>query len=151
MAAVLLCGAFGVSAQNTLSLNVGGAMYRIEREVYGGLMEDWYKDIYGGIYVGTGSSIPNTRGMRNDVIAGLKEAKIAVLQFPGGCNSELYRWTDVYNGKDSMHTDKYFYLCSLVNASPFIQANYKDGTAQARGHEMRGWLDYINPAFPKWG
>jgi alpha-N-arabinofuranosidase len=148
MAVVLLCVAFSVSAQNTLSLDVGGATYKIEKEIYGGLMEDWYKDIYGGVYVGTASSIPNTRGMRNDVIAGLKEAKIAVLQFPGGCKSEQYTWTDVLNAADSLHTDKYFYLCSLVNASPFIQANYKDGTAQARGQVMNAWLDYINGRWP---
>src|SRR5258707_675270 len=37
--------------------------------------------IYEGIWVGEGSSIPNTRGIRNDVVAALKRLKVPVDEY----------------------------------------------------------------------
>jgi alpha-N-arabinofuranosidase len=145
--------AFGIAAQNTLVLNVGQAQDTIKKTIYGALMEDWGRDIYGGIYVGSNSSIPNTNGMRNDIIAGLKEIDIGVLQYPGGCKSEVYHWQDGIGAKSSrpggdmvngMGTDEYFQLCTLVNCAPFIQVNCREGTP----NEMAGWLNYINDKYP---
>ena len=150
---IIVMALFGARAQNTLTLNVSQARDTIKRTVYGGLMEDWGRDIYGGIYVGTNSKIPNTNGMRNDIIAGLKEIGIGVLQFPGGCKSEVYHWQDGVGAKSSrpggenvngMGTDEYFQLCSLVDCAPFIQVNCRGGTPA----EMKAWLNYINTNFP---
>ncbi|MBN2037387.1 MAG: hypothetical protein JW768_11640 [Chitinispirillaceae bacterium] len=149
----VMIAASAAAAQNTLTLNVGQARDTIKRTIYGGLMEDWGRDIYGGIYVGTASSIPNTNGMRNDIIQGLKEIRIGVLQFPGGCNAEVYKWREGIGPKSSrpggdrvngMGTDEYFQLCSLVNCAPFIQANCRSDTPA----EMAAWLNYINTNFP---
>jgi alpha-N-arabinofuranosidase len=139
--------------QNTLSLNVAEAKYKINRTIYGGLLEDWGRDMYGGIYVGTTSSIPNTNGMRNDIIEGLKDINIGVMQFPGGCKAEVYKWNEGVGPKSSrvggemrngMGTDEYFQLCSLVGSEPFIQANCR-GSSPAG---MAAWLNYINENFP---
>ncbi|MBN1127337.1 MAG: hypothetical protein JXA71_00015 [Chitinispirillaceae bacterium] len=153
ISASVVFAASGVFAQNTLTLNIGQARDTIKKTIYGALMEDWGRDIYGGIYVGTASTIPNTNGMRNDIIAGLREIGIGVLQFPGGCNAEVYNWRDGIGAKASrpggdrvngMGTDEYFQLCSLVNCAPFIQANCKEGTPA----EMAAWLNYIHGKFP---
>ncbi|MBN1307463.1 MAG: hypothetical protein JXA18_06075 [Chitinispirillaceae bacterium] len=153
MFAIIVMAAPCLMAQNTLTLNVSQAKDTIKKTIYGGLMEDWGRDIYGGIYVGTTSSIPNTNGMRNDIIAGLKEIGVGVLQFPGGCKSEVYHWKDGVGTKSSrpggekvngMGTDEYFQLCDLVDCAPFIQANCKEATPA----EMKAWLDYINTNFP---
>jgi alpha-N-arabinofuranosidase len=139
--------------QNTLTLNVADAKYKIKRTIYGGLMEDWGRDMYGGIYVGSTSSIPNTNGMRNDIIDGLKDINIGIMQFPGGCKAEVYRWKNGVGAKTSrpggemvngMGTDEYFQLCSLVGSEPFIQANCRGGSTA----EMAAWLNYINENFP---
>lgn len=50
--------------------------------------------IYRGFWVGKDSAIPNTDGIRNDVIAALKEIKIPVLRWLGGCFADEYHWRD---------------------------------------------------------
>ena len=51
---------------------------------------DWYG--YEGIWVGPDSNIPNTRGMRNDVVAALKALKVPNVRWPGGCFADEYHW-----------------------------------------------------------
>ena len=49
--------------------------------------------IYDGIYVGdTNRVIPNTAGVRNDIITALKKLKVPVLRWPGGCFADTYHW-----------------------------------------------------------
>ncbi|MBN1759457.1 MAG: hypothetical protein JW863_14105 [Chitinispirillaceae bacterium] len=149
---LLVLAAVSVFSQNTLILDVDQAQDTIKKTIYGGLMEDWFRDIYGGIYVGVNSSVPNTNGMRNDIIDGLKEMDIGVLQFPGGCKAEEYHWADGVDGtkaerearNNGLGTDEYFQLCELVGCAPFIQACCKDGSPA----EMKAWLNYIHEHFP---
>ena len=74
---VLILGMLiSTEAQNTLSLSIDDAKSTIRRAIYGALRENWGRGIYGGLYVGRNSSIPNTDGMRNDIIEGFKECGI---------------------------------------------------------------------------
>ena len=66
----------------------------INRNIYGQFSEHLGRCIYEGIWVGEDSPIPNTRGIRNDVVAALKKIKIPVLRWPGGCFGDLYDWRD---------------------------------------------------------
>jgi alpha-L-arabinofuranosidase len=50
--------------------------------------------IYGGIWVGPESDIPNTRGIRNDVVEALKAIKVPNVRWPGGCFADQYHWRD---------------------------------------------------------
>ncbi len=45
---------------------------RIDRNIFGQFAEHLGKGIYEGVWVGPGSPIPNTRGLRNDVVAALR-------------------------------------------------------------------------------
>ncbi len=56
----------------------------INRNLYGQFSEHLGHCIYGGIWVGENSPIPNTRGIRNDVVAALRELHVPVLRWPGG-------------------------------------------------------------------
>ena len=56
-----------------------------DRNIYGQFAEHLGHGIYEGIWVGEDSSIPNTRGYRNDVVAALKKLKVPVVRWPGGC------------------------------------------------------------------
>jgi alpha-L-arabinofuranosidase len=153
MATALFFMSSSAFGQNTLTLNIGQVRDTIQREIYGALMEDWGRDIYGGIYVGTTSTIPNTNGMRNDIIDGLKQVNIGVLQWPGGCHAEVYNWRNGIGAKASrpggerangMGTDEYFQLCEILGSAPFLQANCKESTPA----EMAAWLNYIHDKFP---
>jgi hypothetical protein len=56
----------------------------INRNIYGHFAEHLGRCIYDGLWVGEESYIPNTRGIRNDVVAALKNLGIPVLRWPGG-------------------------------------------------------------------
>ena len=150
--AVVLCGALSVSGQNTLTLNVGQATYTIQKSLYGGLMEDFGRDIYTGLYVGTASTIPNTRGMRNDIINGIKEAGLTCLEWPGGCAVWNYNWRsgigpqssrggDGVSNHYALGTSEYFYLNQLINGDPYITCNMN--ASNTTPAEMAAWLNYI--------
>src|SRR5262245_20941282 len=64
----------------------------VNKNIYGHFAEHLGRGIYEGIWVGADSKIPNTRGIRNDVVGALKELKIPVLRWPGGCFADEYHW-----------------------------------------------------------
>ncbi len=66
----------------------------VNKNIYGHFAEHLGRGIYEGIWVGPDSPIPNTRGIRNDVVAALKELSIPVLRWPGGCFADEYHWKD---------------------------------------------------------
>ena len=76
-----------------LVINPGHEKGHINPEIQGHFSEHLGRCIYEGIYVGEDSDIPNTKGMRNDVVEALKEMKIPVLRWPGGCFADEYHWT----------------------------------------------------------
>ena len=78
-----------------LILHVPDAKTMINKNIYGHFAEHLGHCIYDGIYVGdTNKVIPNTEGVRNDIIAALKKLKVPVLRWPGGCFADTYHWKD---------------------------------------------------------
>ena len=65
---------------------------KIDRNIFGQFAEHLGHGIYGGIWVGPDSTIPNTRGIRNDVVAALKALKVPNVRWPGGCFADEYHW-----------------------------------------------------------
>src|ERR1035437_8790367 len=66
----------------------------ISKDIYGHFSEHLGRCIYGGLWVGPDSKIPNTYGIRNDVLFALKEIKVPNLRWPGGCFADTYHWKD---------------------------------------------------------
>src|SRR6185295_16647704 len=66
----------------------------IDKNIYGQFAEHLGRGIYGGIWVGEGSAIPNTHGLRNDVLQALKDLRVPVVRWPGGCFADQYHWRD---------------------------------------------------------
>ncbi len=127
----------------------------INRNIYGQFAEHLGRLIYGGLWVGEDSPIPNTRGLRNDVIAVLKELRIPVLRWPGGCFADEYHWRDGTGPRDkrprrpnaswggidtnAFGTHEFMDLCELLGAEPYINGNLGSGTPQ----EMMEWVEYM--------
>src|SRR5665811_2062385 len=64
------------SQQTSLTVNAGTGTI-ISKNIYGHFAEHLGHCIYGGFYVGdTSKTIPNTNGVRNDIIDALKKLKI---------------------------------------------------------------------------
>jgi alpha-L-arabinofuranosidase len=127
----------------------------INRNIYGQFAEHLGRLIYGGLWVGEDSPIPNTRGLRNDVIAALKELHIPVLRWPGGCFADEYHWRDgigprekrprrpnaSWGGIDTnaFGTHEFMDLAEMVGAQPYITGNLGSGSPQ----EMAEWIEYM--------
>lgn len=138
----------GGTAPNTLTVDVDGAATLIPKEIFGVLLEILGNNINNGIYVGTDSAIPNTRGVRNDIIEGFREAGVGAIQWPGGCAANNYNWQPNVNPSNTMGTDLFMDFAQLVEAEPFIV-----GRPQAEFAESnRQWVEYINnnPEHPEW-
>lgn len=71
-------------AKSKLMLESDRPSSTISRNIYGHFSEHLGRCIYGGIFVGKNSNIPNIDGIRTDVFEALKEIKIPVLRWPGG-------------------------------------------------------------------
>ncbi|MBR6767317.1 MAG: alpha-N-arabinofuranosidase, partial [Clostridia bacterium] len=76
-------------------------MSRISPEIYGNFSEHLGRCIYGGLYVGENSDIPNVNGMRTDVVEALKKMRLPVLRWPGGCFADEYHWKDGIGPKEN--------------------------------------------------
>ena len=75
---------------STAVLHPDQAKEKINKEIYGQFAEHLGTCIYGGLWVGPQSSVPNTDGYRNDVLQALKDLKVPVLRWPGGCFADEY-------------------------------------------------------------
>ena len=143
--------------QNNLAVNTDAGKVKISRNIYGHFAEHLGHCIYGGFYVGDTSSIPNTNGVRNDIIDALKKLKIPNLRWPGGCFADTYHWKDGIGPKDkrpsmvnkwwggvtednSFGTHDFLNMCELLGAEPYLSGNVGSGTVQ----ELADWVQYTN-------
>ena len=138
----------GGSAANTLAVTVDSAQDLISDGIFGLLMERLGKNWSGGLFVGTSSSIPNTDGMRNDVIDAFKEAGVGMIEWPGGCAAGSYNWSSNKNPSNDVGTDRYMKLCGLLGIEPMIVG---PATTAAAANNL-AWVTYINnnSTHPDW-
>lgn len=128
----------------------------INPEIYGHFSEHLGRCIYEGLYVGENSEIPNVHGMRKDVVDALKDMKIPVLRWPGGCFADEYHWRDGIGPKEtrkkmvnthwggvtednSFGTHEFFELCEQIGCKTYINGNVGSGSVQ----EMSEWVEYM--------
>ena len=98
-----LFAAMPVFAQQKATINVHPEQGKeiISKHIYGQFAEHLGTCIYGGLWVGEDSKIPNTQGYRNDVLQALKDLKVPVLRWPGGCFADEYHWMDGIGPKEN--------------------------------------------------
>jgi alpha-N-arabinofuranosidase len=73
----------------------------ISPNIYGHFTENLSGVFYDGIWVGERSKVPNTDGLRNDVIEHMRKIKAPVVRFPGGCFADSYDWRDGIGPRDT--------------------------------------------------
>ena len=145
----LACAATAMAGDNvkaTVHADKAGA--KINREIYGQFSEHLGTCIYGGLWVGEGSQIPNINGYRKDVFEALKALKVPVLRWPGGCFADDYHWMDGIGPKNqrpslrnnnwggtiednSFGTHEFLNLCEMLGCEPYISGNVGSGTVKA--------------------
>ncbi len=150
--------AISLNAQKsaTISVKMDEATQIIPKEIYGQFAEHLGTCIYGGLWVGPESNIPNQDGYRLDVLNALKELKIPVLRWPGGCFADEYHWMDGIGPREnrpkmvnnnwggtiednSFGTHEFLNLCEILECEPYISGNVGSGTVE----ELAKWVEYM--------
>src|SRR5579872_7142363 len=80
--AVALAATFLAAQTVELSIDTSKPGAKIDRNIFGQFAEHLGHGIYEGIWVGPDSKIPNTRGIRNDVVFALKALKVPNVRWP---------------------------------------------------------------------
>lgn len=139
-----------------LVINPNRRLSKINKEIYGHFSEHLGRCIYEGLYVGENSPIENVNGMRTDVVNALREMKVPVLRWPGGCFADEYHWMDGIGPKESRKkiinthwggvvednsfgTHEFFELCRQLGCETYINGNLGSGTVR----EMSEWVEYM--------
>lgn len=129
---------------------------KISKEIYGHFSEHLGRCIYEGIYVGKDSPVPNVNGIRSDVVEALKEIRVPVLRWPGGCFADEYHWKDGIGPAEKRKkminthwgggvednrfgTHEFFELCRQLECKAYVNGNLGSGTVQ----EMSEWVEYM--------
>lgn len=139
-----------------MTIDKSNEISKINKEIYGHFAEHLGRCIYGGIYVGEDSPIPNTKGIRNDVVEALRAIKVPVVRWPGGCFADTYHWMDGIGPKDqrkkivnvnwgnvtednSFGTHEFLDFCELIGCEPYVSVNVGSGTVR----EASEWVEYM--------
>lgn len=146
-----------IAQQTNIDIDYSAGKTKISRNIYGHFAEHLGHCIYGGFYVGDTSKIPNTNGVRNDIIDALKKMKIPLLRWPGGCFADTYHWKDGIGPKDkrpaivnrwwggvtednSFGLHDFLNMCELLGTDPYLAGNIGSGTVQ----ELADWVQYVS-------
>jgi alpha-N-arabinofuranosidase len=149
-----------LSAQKVqLSVDVSKAGAKIDRNIFGQFAEHLGHGVYEGIWVGPDSTIPNTRGIRKDVVGALKAIKVPNVRWPGGCFADEYHWRKGIGPQrivglnpnwggviepNTFGTHEFMDFLDQIGAEAYISVNVGSGTPQ----EAAEWLEYLTTAQP---
>ena len=152
----------GIAADKArLSIDASKAGPKIDRNIFGQFAEHLGSGIYGGIWVGTDSPIPNTRGIRSDVVTALRALKVPNVRWPGGCFADEYHWRKGIGpaGKrpgtlnpnwggviepNAFGTDEFMDFLDQIGSEAYVSVNVGSGTPQ----EAAEWLEYLTTPQP---
>jgi alpha-N-arabinofuranosidase len=113
--------------------------------------------VNGGVWVGEDSAIPNTAGLRDDLVEAFRRIRPPVIRWPGGCFADDYHWADGVGPRrerpktvntwwgggvedNGFGTHEFITFCRLVGAQPYLAGNLGSGSVR----EMRDWVEYCN-------
>ena len=144
-----------------MAVDVSTAGAKIDRNIFGQFAEHLGHGIYDGIWVGPDSTIPNTRGIRNDVVEALKAIRVPNIRWPGGCFADEYHWRNGIGPADkravtlnpnwggviepnTFGTHEFMDFLDQIGAEAYVSVNVGSGTPR----EAAEWLEYLTAAQP---
>ena len=170
--ALLLLPAAGAQQPSTVAITVdvsqgaatgdgAHAGTKISRYLFGQFAENLGHGLYGGIWVGPDSPIPNTRGIRKDVVEALRAIHVPDVRWPGGCFADQYHWRkgigpaaqrpatlNVAWGNvvdtNAFGTDEFLDFMQQIGSAPYVSVNVGSGTVE----EAADWVEYMTAAAP---
>ena len=156
---ITLAASLAAAQQVELSVDASKTGSKIDRNLFGQFAEHLGHGIYEGIWVGPNSTIPNTRGIRNDVVAALKAIKVPNVRWPGGCFADEYHWRNGIGPADkraitlnpnwggviepnTFGTHEFMDFIDQIGSDAYISVNVGSGTPR----EASEWLEYLTTA-----
>jgi alpha-L-arabinofuranosidase len=144
-----------------LSIDVSKGGAKIDRNLFGQFAENLGHGLYEGIWVGPDSPIPNTRGIRNDVVTALQALKVPNVRWPGGCFADEYHWRNGIGSAgqrpatinaawgdvvdtNSFGTHEFMDFLQQIGSEAYVSVNVGSGTPR----EAAEWLEYLTAAQP---
>ena len=158
---LISCLPAGATDQAHLSIDASRAGAKIDRNLFGQFAENLGHGLYEGIWVGPDSPIPNTRGIRNDVVAALQALRVPNVRWPGGCFADEYHWRngigpaarrpatinaawgDVVD-TNSFGTHEFMDFLQQIGSEAYVSVNVGSGTPR----EAAEWLEYMTAGQP---
>ena len=149
-----------LSAQNTTVVKAGAEKIEYNPKLFGFFIEHFDNQIYGGIF-DPGNPLSDEDGFRTDVIEAIKDLKVPIVRWPGGCFASTYHWykgvgperTPVFDktwgveDPNTFGTDEFVKWCKKIGCEPYIVANAGIGTRE----EMSDWVEYCNLSIGEYG
>ncbi len=140
-----------VSGEVTVEVSANATPFN--RMIFGQFLEHFHRQVYGGVFE-PGSPLADKNGFRTDVIDALRELRVPIVRWPGGCFASAYHWRDgvghdrepsfdkAWGVEDpnTFGTDEFVQWCRLVGCEPYICTNAGTGTQE----EMSDWVEYCN-------
>src|SRR6185436_12940115 len=144
-----------ILAQDKVQLSVDTSKPgpKIDRNIFGQFAEHLGYGVYEGIWVGPDSKIPNTRGIRNDVVAALRDLRVPNVRWPGGCFADEYHWRKGIGTRavtlnpnwggvvepNTFGTHEFMDFIDQIGSQAYLSVNLGSGTPQ----EAAEWLEYM--------
>ena len=145
---------------STLTIHADQPGPLISRDLFGQFSEMLGAGVYGGVWVGRDSPIPNVRGIRSDVVAALRDIHVPVVRWPGGCFADQYNWrsgigpagarTSTVNSwgnviePNTFGTDEFMDFVGQIGSEAYISVNVGSRTPA----EAADWLEYMTTDQP---
>jgi len=144
-----------------LSIDASKPGAKIDRNIFGQFAEHLGTGVYEGVWVGPDSKIPNTRGIRDDVVAALKAIKVPNVRWPGGCFADEYHWRKGIGPVDrrpatlnpnwggviepnTFGVHEFMDFIDQIGSRAYLSINLGSGTPQ----EAAEWLEYMTATKP---
>jgi len=140
----------------------------ISPTIYGHFIEHLGGVIYDGVWVGEGSKVPNTGGVRTALVDAMRRIHAPVIRWPGGCFADSYDWKDGVGPRDqrprrtnfwvddhdakqlkegvqlyetnAFGTNEFMRFCHQSGAQPYLAANLRSLSPLDFDH----WVEYCN-------
>ena len=138
----------------------------ITPDIYGHFVEHLGGVVYDGIWVGEGSKVPNTNGIRQALVDAMRKLPKGAIRWPGGCFADSYDWRDGIGPRDARPRRTNFWaggmrkapdgpskydtnhfgtvdfarFCRLVGSEPYFAANLRSLPAR----DFYQWVEYCN-------
>ncbi|MEP7186082.1 MAG: alpha-L-arabinofuranosidase C-terminal domain-containing protein [Rhodanobacter sp.] len=156
LGALVSLGAQAAPAQVTMTLQPTQPGAVVNPDIFGQFSEFIGSGIYGGIWVGAKSDIPNTDGFRTDVVQALRALDVPNVRWPGGCYADRYDWRDGVgprakrpvtensnwggtNNDNAFGSMEFLTFAQLIGAKPFMAVNVGSEPPSNMVH----WLEYL--------